>query len=142
MTFQIPDGYEPFANFDGYIGHNGPYYARDLGDGNFRYGFKTDERHGNPNDVIHGAALIGFADTLFGHMIVRQTGKICATISLTTEFISGTQTGAWIEATARIKKATRTLVFADADVFFEDKILMSSTCVYKIFGDHPDPEKA
>lgn len=137
MTFQIPDGYVPFAEDDGYIGHNGPYYAKEMPDGKFRYGFKTDARHGNPNGVIHGAALIGFADTTFGHLIVRKTGRFCATVSLTTEFISGAPAGGWVEATVHLKRATKNLAFANAEVFFEDQLLLSATSIFKLFGERP-----
>lgn len=135
MTFQVPEGFEPFAESSGYIGHNGPYYAKALPDGSFRYGFKTDQRHGNPNNVIHGSAIIGFVDTLFGHLIVRTTGRHCATISLNSEFISSTQAGAWVEATVHFKRATKNLAFASAEVFFEDKLLFSGSSVFKLFGE-------
>lgn len=138
MSKAIPHGYEPFAEFDGFIGHNGPYYVKTLEDNTFRYGFATDERHGNPNNVIHGAALVGFVDTLLGHIIVQETGRFCATISLTNEFIAGTPTGGWIEATANIKKTTNSLAFANAEVYFEDTLLMSATTVYKLFGTRPE----
>lgn len=137
MTFQLPDGYEPFATDDGYIGHNGPYYAREMPDGSCRYGFKTDDRHGNPNGIIHGAALIGFVDTLLGRLVAVETDRLCATISLTTEFISGTPAGGWVEATAHLKQATKNLAFANADVFFEDKLLLSATSIFKLFGERP-----
>jgi len=135
MTSEIPEGFEAFGMDDGYIGHNGPYYARELPDGTFRYGFKTDRRHSNPNDVIHGAALVGFVDTLFGHLVAHTTGRNCATISLTTEFISGATAGGWVEASARLKRETRTLAFAGAELFFEDQLLLSATCIFKLFGE-------
>jgi uncharacterized protein (TIGR00369 family) len=138
VSQEIPKDFEPFAEDDGYIGHNGPYYARDLGADGFVYGFQTDERHSNPNNVIHGAALVGFVDTVLGHMVVGETGRFCATVSLSTQFISGTQAGGWVEATGRIKKVTRTMVFADVDVYHEGKILMSATSVFKLFGDRQE----
>lgn len=137
MTFQLPNGYEPFAADDGYIGHNGPYYTKELTDGSYSYGFKTDNRHGNPDGIIHGAALVGFVDTLLGRLIAVETGRFCATVSLTTEFISGTPAGGWVEANAHLKRSTKNLAFASADVFFEDKLLLSATSVFKLFGERP-----
>lgn len=133
MGLVIPGGFEPFINDEGYIGHNGPYYVREMSGGVRRYGFASDERHGNPNNVIHGAALIGFVDTLLGHVIVHETGKICATVTLTTEFISAAKIGSWVEATARIKRVTNSLAFVSADVYFEENILLTATCVFKLF---------
>jgi acyl-coenzyme A thioesterase PaaI-like protein len=130
---KIPQGYKPFIEDTGYIGHNGPYYVR-LEEGKTRtFGFATDERHGNPNNVIHGAALVGFVDTLLGHLIVNETGRYCATISLTTEFISGAAIGSWVEASARIKRTTNSLAFVGADVYFEENILLTASGVFKLF---------
>lgn len=137
MTFQPPEGFEPFTKDEGYIGHNGPYYVNVCDDGMVRYGFKTDERHRNPNGVIHGAALIGFIDTVFGRLIVNHTGRYCATISLTTEFLNATAAGGWVEATAHLKRATKNLAFASAEVTFEGEILLSATSVFKLFGERP-----
>lgn len=128
MDLAIPDGFEPFINDEGYIGHNGPYYVRQMSAGVQKYGFASDERHGNPNNVIHGAALIGFVDTLLGHVIVQETGKICATVTLTTEFISAAKIGSWVEATARIKRVTNSLAFVSADVYLKRIFTYSHVC--------------
>ena len=133
MSKVIPEGYTPFLESSGYIALNGPYYEKKMADGTYRYGFASDERHSNPNNVIHGAALVGFADTILGHNIVKVTGRYCATITLTTEFITGTSVGNWIEAAVRIKKTTRNMAFANADVYFEEKLLLSATSIFKLF---------
>jgi len=130
-----PEGYTPFPFKDGYIGHNGPFFFAQQEDESYRYGFKTDERHANPNNVIHGAALVGFIDTVFGHHIVQTTGRLCATISLTTEFISSAETGSWIETKVNQKRVTGSMAFLNAEILFEDKILMSATSVFKLFKD-------
>ena len=138
MTVEIPEGYGPFAEIDGFIARNGPYYVKELEDGSFRYAFQTSEQHGNPNGIVHGGAIFSFVDTAFGHLVVQETGRFCATISITCEYIAGTPVGVLVEAVGRIKKVTRTMVFADMDVMLEDKILMSATCVFKLFGEMPD----
>ena len=137
MSGHVPEGYEPFAEVEGFIARNGPYYVKTLEDGGFRYGFQTSELHGNPNGIVHGGAVFSFVDTAIGHLVVHTTGRFCATISMTSEFIAGTPVGAYVEAVGRIKKVTRSMVFADMDVMLEDKILMSATCVFKLFGDMP-----
>jgi acyl-coenzyme A thioesterase PaaI-like protein len=129
----IPDGFEPFIENTGYIGHNGPYFVKLASDGSRIFGFATDDRHGNPNNVIHGAALTGFVDTLLGHLIVKETARFCATISLSTEFITGAPVGSWVEAAASIKKTTNSLAFVGADVYFEGDILLSASGVFKLF---------
>ncbi|MCC3306742.1 PaaI family thioesterase [Sneathiella sp. HT1-7] len=134
MNVIIPDGYEPFVEDSGYIGHNGPYYVKYMNNGICKYGFATNEHHANPNNVIHGAALTGFADTALGHTIVKESGRYCATISLTTEFISAAAVGSWVEASVRIKRMTNSLVFVSADVYSEDNILLTATGVFRLFN--------
>lgn len=134
MDVRIPVGFEPFVEDIGYISHNGPYYVRYKKDGTCQYGFAADERHGNPNNVVHGAALVGFADTALGHIIVKESGRNCATISLTTEFISAAVVGSWIEALVSVKRMTNSLAFASADVYSEDNILLTATSVFRLFN--------
>lgn len=136
---EIPDGFQEITADEGdqggYIAHNGPYYMYRQTDGSLIWGFPTDHRHGNSNRVIHGAALIGFVDTLLGRTVMDTTGRNCATVSLTSEFIAGTGPGIWVEAMPRIKKVTRTMAFAATDVMAGDRILMSATGVFKLFED-------
>ena len=47
----------PFAESGGFIAHNGPYYWGREASGELVYGFQSDARHGNPNGVLHGAAV-------------------------------------------------------------------------------------
>ncbi len=138
MSSKIPDGFMPFADVCGYTSNNGPYYVKDVEGGGYQFGFLTDERHRNPNNVIHGTALIGFIDTAFGHVIVHGTGRYCATVSLTTEFISSAEPGVWVDAVVRTKKITRSMAFLSADICHDGNLLMSATTVFKLFGEYPD----
>jgi uncharacterized protein (TIGR00369 family) len=131
----IPEGFQPFDHPEGHIGLNGPYYFKNLSDGEFSYGFQTDERHGNPNGVIHGGALFSFVDTLLGHLIVSRTNRYCATVSITTEFVAAAPTGGWVEGTAELKKLTRSMAFVRAEVFCDGEILLLANSVFKLFGE-------
>ncbi|MCG8490016.1 MAG: PaaI family thioesterase [Sneathiellales bacterium] len=134
MNDAIPEGFTPIELKNGYIGHTGPFYFKAQEDGHYRYGFQTDERHANPNNVVHGAALTGFVDTIFGRTIVMETGRMCATISLTTNFASGAPVGSWVEATSRITSTTKSMAFVTAEVFQGEQLVMNSTSVFKLFG--------
>lgn len=130
----IPSDFVTFEHNTGHIGLNGPYYYKALEAGAFSYGFLTDERHSNPNGVIHGAALFSFVDTVFGHLIVTNTQRLCATVSLTSEFIAATKVGHWVHAEVYIKKLTRSMAFVGAEVFSGDNLLMSATGIFKLFS--------
>ena len=134
-TNKIPQGFSSFAHDEGHIGLNGPYYFKEQDKGGFTYGFLPDHRHGNPNNVIHGAALLSFVDTAFGHLVVANTQRYCATISLTTEFITAEQVDKWVNAEVYLKKLTGSLAFVGAEVFCENKMLLSATAIFKLFTE-------
>ncbi len=130
---QAPAGYTPFREGGGYIGLSGPFYWKKLESGEYAYGFQSDERHANPNGVLHGASLVTFVDTLLGHAVVFATGKACATVALTTQFVAGAPVGRWISGAARMRRLTRSMAFLDADVSDGDVLLMTATAVFRIF---------
>lgn len=134
-TAAAPEGFKPIKIPGGHIAHNGPYYYKNMENGDTHYGFMTDERHSNPNNVIHGGALFSFADTIIGNRVVRETRRYCATISMTTDFISSTNVDQWIEGRVRIKKLTRSMAFVDVEVSSGDKLLMSASAVFKLFDE-------
>jgi len=131
----IPKGFKAFPHQEGYMALNGPYYLKDVGDGHFDYGFPSDDRHNNPNGVLHGGALFSFADSFLGHMIVTATGRHCATVTITTEFVAGAQAGSWIEGKAEIKKLTGRMAFINAEVSCKGELMMAVTGVFRLFGD-------
>ena len=99
--------YTSFSETGGFIEHNGPYYWAREPSGDWIYGFQSDARHGNPNGVLHGAAVTAFVDTFLGHAVVARTGRLCATVALNVQFVAGAPAGGWISGRARLRKLTR-----------------------------------
>ena len=133
MTDLPAAGFQPFGLADGFIGLNGPYYWRQDSSGQFEFGFQSDARHGNPNGFLHGGAVLTFLDTILGHVVARVAQRPCATISLDSRFISTVAPGAWIGGRAAIRKVTRSFAFVDAEAFAGDKLLVTTTAIFRIF---------
>jgi len=129
----IPDGYTAIAECEGYIGLAGPFFCRRNEDGCYAYGFLSDARHGNPNGVLHGAAILTFVDTMLGHAVVASTGRKCATVALTSQFVAGVPTGSWISGRVDIRRLTKTLAFLDAEARSNDVLLVTATAVFRVF---------
>lgn len=129
----IPEGYEALTESEGYIGLSGPFFWRRDEDGHYSYGFLSDARHGNPNGVLHGAAILTFVDTILGHAVVTATGRKCATIALTSQFVSGIPTGGWVSGRAGIRRLTKTLAFLDAEASANDALLLTATAIFRVF---------
>ncbi len=133
MTEHPPAGFRPFEVTGGFIGHNGPYYWREDSAGQVEFGFQTDARHGNPNGVLHGGAVLAFLDTILGHAVVKQARRLCATISLDSRFIATAPPGVWIGGRTTIRKLTRSFAFVDAEAFAGDKLLVTATAIFRVF---------
>lgn len=129
----IPDGYRPLSETEGYIGLSGPFFWRRDEQRQFTYGFRSDSRHGNPNGVLHGAAILTFVDTILGHAVVSATGRRCATVALTSQFVAGVPTGGWVAGRAEIRKLTRSLAFLDAEASAGDTLLLTATAIFRVF---------
>lgn len=135
MTRGVPEGFEPFDDNTGYIALSGPYYWKRLDAGGYEYGFMSDERHANPNRVLHGGSLTTFLDTILGHAVVKAARRPCATIALNTQFVAGAPIGQWIRGRVRMQKLTRTLAFIEGDALADDTVLITCTAIFKVFAD-------
>lgn len=131
----IPEGFEPFEHQEGYMLLSGPYYVKALGGGDFEYGFAPGRQHENPNGVVHGGALFSFVDSFLGHFVVHRTKRYCATITVTTEFMSGAKSGSWIVGRGKIKKLTGRMAFLTAEASCDGEALLAVTGVFRLFGD-------
>ncbi|OFX05213.1 MAG: thioesterase [Alphaproteobacteria bacterium RIFCSPHIGHO2_12_FULL_66_14] len=136
-----PPDYVPFQETGGYIGLSGPYYWKREPSGLVVYGFQSDARHGNPNGVLHGAAITTFVDTFLGHAVVAATGRLCATIALNSQFVAGVPTGGWISGRANVRKLTRTMAFLDAEVSAQETLLLTATAIFRVFEDRSTANK-
>ena len=133
MNVPAPPGYSALLEMEGYIALSGPYFWAKNVQGDFTYGFQSDNRHGNPNGVLHGAAIVTFVDTILGHTVVATTGHRCATIALDSQFVAAIRTGQWIDGRTRIRKLTKTLAFLDAEASSGETLLLTATAIFRIF---------
>jgi acyl-coenzyme A thioesterase PaaI-like protein len=133
MSDSTPEGFRPIVIAEGFIGHNGPYYWRRGNDGRFEFGFQSDARHGNPNGVLHGGAVLGFLDTILGHAVVVETKRRCATISLDARFVAAASPGSWLSGRAIIRKLTRGLAFVDGEAAVQNTLIVTATSIFRVF---------
>jgi acyl-coenzyme A thioesterase PaaI-like protein len=135
MSHAVPADYQLVTAPEGFIGHNGPYYWRRDSAGRIEFGFQSDQRHSNPNGVLHGGAVLGFLDTILGHVVVQETGKRCATVALDGRFVAATPSGQWITGRVTARKVTRSLAFLDAEATAGGTLLVTATAIFRVFDD-------
>lgn len=100
------DGRDPFETLVG------PLVFKSEPDGRSRAAFLPDRKHLNGGGVIHGGALMSFADfALFGLAHEALKGAFAVTVTFNAEFVGAGQSGAVVEAEGRVIKQTKSLVF-------------------------------
>lgn len=119
----------------GLIASVGPLWTKTLADGIAVYGFSVETRHLNRNGVMHGGALMTFADEALGLTAWRANGrKSQVTIQLDTHFVSAVQAGEFIEAQCRVVRRTRSLMFMAGELVVGRRVAATAHGVWKILG--------
>lgn len=96
----------------------------------------VDERHANPNGVVHGAVLFALVDTAMGKatMSVLADGLYCASVELSLRFIRPASSGELI-AEATVAKQGRSIVHLEAKVHdADDRLIATSAGTFAILG--------
>ncbi len=88
----------------------------------FRQAVRLQERHCNSRGHAHGGFLSAFADGLLATAIFRATGRPSVTVRLTTDFLRVARVGEWMQGTARIERATRSLAFVEARAWISESL--------------------
>lgn len=130
----IPDGFVPLPFKGGFVGTNGPLYAK-RADGMLRLGFRVEERHCNPMGICHGGMLATFADMQlpFGARAQSEhADRFLPTISLTTDFMAPAPMGAWVEGETVVLRVTRNMVFAQMTATADGTLCLRANGIFKI----------
>jgi uncharacterized protein (TIGR00369 family) len=92
------------------------------GDGVMRMSLVLEERHTNPNGVMHGGVATSLMDEVAGGVVASIRGLETmlaaphATVDMNVSFLAGPRTGDEIVAEGRMLKIGRTVAFAEAEV--------------------------
>lgn len=139
-----PEGFVrlPDAALDAFTGHVGPFFARFDGE-DLLIGFRAGKRHSNPAGIVHGGALMTFADVYMAVACAvqgRMAASFLPTINLSSDFLAPTHLGAWVEGRTQLLRATRGFVFAQGMASADGAPVMRSSGIFKIpSGPHHGP---
>lgn len=132
MSDQYPEGWKPMR-IGGFIGLAGPLLKETTSQEPPRFAFQTKDEHCNPLGLIHGGVLVTLLDQVIALAAVRAAdNRPTVTVQLDTRFIGAARAGDLLIAHATIRKATRSLIFADAEVVTGETSLALATAVMKI----------
>ena len=95
----------------------GPFYFRTDKDGSTRGAFVPEGKHANGGGIVHGGALMSFADTMLGALAhLGLNGQLIVTVTFNCEFVGAAVAGTPIHATGRIVRDTKSMVFVQAEL--------------------------
>jgi uncharacterized protein (TIGR00369 family) len=141
-----PEGLPPPAGFvqatmrGPYTTHNGPVYRFDDGDV-WRRGFRVLQRHCNSYGLVHGGWYMSFVDGVLAEAVHRGSGAPSLTVRMTSDFLASARIGDWVEGTGRTTRVTRTLAFAEAELYCGDRLLFTASAVFALMTAHAAREK-
>ncbi len=130
----VGDG--PFAGWliwpgDAFETLTGPFHFR-CDDGIARGAFMPDGRHVNGHGIVHGGALVTFADAMAASLVhLTLDGQWAVTVTLNTEFMGAGVSGAPIEATGRVVRATKSMVFVQGHIEQSGQPILAFSSVMK-----------
>ena len=139
----IPEGFQARRFGEGFIGVNGPLYARRR-DGGFQLGFRVEPRHCNPMNICHGGMMATFCDMLLplsAHVLSDVGNRFLPTINLQIDYLAASPLGAWVQGEAQVLRTTRSLVFMQGLVHADDAPVARVSGIFKIgppFDDATD----
>ena len=114
----------------------------DWQEGRVRYALTIEEKHTNPNGVLHGGVLTTLMDEATGAAIVSVRGMEImataphATVEMNVSFMAGVRPGDRITVEASTLRVGRSVVFAEAEVRRDgrDDLVAKGRFTYVIVG--------
>jgi uncharacterized protein (TIGR00369 family) len=113
----------------------GPLWARREGDG-WAYAFVADERHLNPQGIVHGGMLATLADHALSEIAWQDAGRRpCVTVALETHFMGAVSPGRFVEARGRVARRTRSMSFVQGGLWVDGTQVLAASAVMRLMGD-------
>lgn len=108
----IPKGFKPFELYSNFTARNGPVWVK-RGKGGIAFGFRADDRHLNPRDVVHGGWMTSFVDISMaqGALHLRGLKGLTPTIHLEADFLAPIRPGQWVEFKPELARGTNSMNF-------------------------------
>ena len=135
----IPAGFTLLKRLAPFTGHAGPVYEHYDADGLRTFGFRAGPQHGNLGGIAHGGMIATFADTIMGQFEKRDFGQMTVTVRLVIDYVGPARLGDWIEGRSRITRRTRTMVFAEGDIFSGKHAIAHCSAVFRLLDRLLEP---
>lgn len=95
---------------------------------------QAGEKHTNPMGKVHGGLIMSIADAAMGNAI-RSLGITAVTADCSVSFPGAAQLGDRVTAKGMVNKSGKNLVFAEAQVYANEKMIGQSKGTFYKIGD-------
>lgn len=120
-----------YSTGDAFNAHVGPFYYREREDGTPVCAMRVEARHLNGGGMMHGGALMTFADYCLYVFGATLGDPHMVTVSFNGEFVGAVQEGAVVECTGEVIRGTRSMVFLRGLMAVGDETVFSFSGVLK-----------
>ena len=125
-------GWRPFAASHFNLTAGPFWFRRD--EAGLEVGLLAEEYHSNGNlGVVHGGALMTFADNALGYAVVDALGEpACATVQMSYSFTAAARIGSFITCRPELVRRTSTLMFVRGVVMAGDRVVGSAEGIWRV----------
>jgi acyl-coenzyme A thioesterase PaaI-like protein len=127
----VPDGFRR-ETVNAFADHAGPFYRS----GEI-LGLRVEAHHLNTFGKAQGGLLMTFVDLAMGDAVRRAADGddvSAATVSLTTDFLSSVDEGAWVTAHTRLERLGGTLAFVDCSLRADSREVVRGRAVFAVLS--------
>ena len=126
-----PAGFQPYHSSSPFTELSGPFFQRELPDGDFVRGSRVLDHHTNAAGFVHGGLLMTFVDTVMGQAVGRAIKGPALTIRMATNFLQPARLGQWVEGRGRVIRVTRQIIFATGDLTAGRRALVAAEGMFQ-----------
>ncbi len=130
-TGEVPDGFAPIVHSARFGELIGPIYERE-GAGDLVRAIRVDEKHTNAGRIVHGGALMTFADIVLAQAVIRALEARPVTVRLIGDFLAPVRIGAWLEGRAHLTRHGRALAFAEGVFTVGPQTVMTAAATFSL----------
>lgn len=120
-----------YSTGDAFNAHVGPFYHRLREDGAPVCAMRVEARHLNGGGMMHGGALMTFADYCLYVFAATLGDPHMVTVSFSSDFVGAVPPGAVVECTGEVIRSTRSMVFVRGLMTVESETVFSFSGVLK-----------
>lgn len=140
----VPPGFRPLRLDDGFMGHNGPLYARrDSVNGQTVFGFRVMPHLCNRAAICHGGWLSSAMDTILpltARLDGGVPGNFLFTVQLSLDFVEPAKLGDWVEGRAEVLRRTKRMVFIQGLLDLGGSTCVRGSGIFRIGPEAPAVE--